>query len=312
MATETADDWAAISRPAGRGAAGAGRLPRDPAPGGRPRPRQPAPPDGRRRPARSSAWTGRSGGGGDVFAQLVAQAGDVPASLESDLARNAVRGQRDVRRVRDVPRAGAGAARPRQGGGRPRALRPRLALLPRHRDRPRRDLRVGLGGAAPHRDRDARDLGDPRRRRRDHRRRRRRTSRATRRGGSTARRTSASWMQELADRTLADMADTHFDIPEPIRRIECRIAPTHDGGIYYTPPSEDFTRPGRMWWSIPDGVDDVPPVARGDDRLPRGRARAITSSARRPPTARTSSTAGSAACAGSPATARAGRSTPSG
>ena len=51
-------------------------------------------------------------------------------------------------------------------------------------------------------------------------------------------------MQELADRTFADMADTHFDIPEPVRRIECRIAPTQDGGIYYTPPSEDFTRPG--------------------------------------------------------------------
>ncbi len=61
-------------------------------------------------------------------------------------------------------------------------------------------------------------------------------------------------MQELADRTLADMADTHFDIPEPVRRIECRIAPTQDGGIYYTPPSEDFSRPGAMWWSVPDGV----------------------------------------------------------
>ena len=59
------------------------------------------------------------------------------------------------------------------------------------------------------------------------------------------------WMQELADATIADMADTHFDIPEPIRRIECMIAPTSDGTIYYTGPSEDFTRPGRMWWSVP-------------------------------------------------------------
>jgi uncharacterized protein (DUF885 family) len=62
------------------------------------------------------------------------------------------------------------------------------------------------------------------------------------------------WMQELADRTLADMAGTHFDIPEPVRRIECCIAPTNDGGIYYTGPSEDFSRPGRMWWAVPDGV----------------------------------------------------------
>lgn len=67
------------------------------------------------------------------------------------------------------------------------------------------------------------------------------------------------WMQELADRTIAEMADVHFDIPEPIRRIECMLAPTNDGGIYYTGPSEDFTRPGRMWWSVPDGIEDFHP-----------------------------------------------------
>ena len=63
------------------------------------------------------------------------------------------------------------------------------------------------------------------------------------------------WMQDLATRTLDDMTGTHFDIPEPIRRIECCIAPTHDGGIYYTGPTEDFVRPGRMWWAVPEGVD---------------------------------------------------------
>lgn len=67
------------------------------------------------------------------------------------------------------------------------------------------------------------------------------------------------WMQELADRTLAEMADVHFDIPEPVRRIECMLAPTNDGGIYYTGPSEDFVRPGRMWWSVPDGIEDFYP-----------------------------------------------------
>ena len=64
------------------------------------------------------------------------------------------------------------------------------------------------------------------------------------------------WMQQLADRTLTAMADVHFDIPEPVRRIECCIAPTDDGGIYYTGPSEDFTRPGRMWWAVPAGIDE--------------------------------------------------------
>jgi uncharacterized protein (DUF885 family) len=63
-------------------------------------------------------------------------------------------------------------------------------------------------------------------------------------------------MQERADAAVADLAGTHFDIPEPVRTIECRIAPTHTGGIYYTGPSEDFTRPGRMWWSVPRGVTE--------------------------------------------------------
>lgn len=64
-----------------------------------------------------------------------------------------------------------------------------------------------------------------------------------------------AWMQETADAAIADLGATHFDIPDPVRRIECMIAPTTSGEIYYTAPSEDFSRPGRMWWSIPDGVE---------------------------------------------------------
>lgn len=63
-----------------------------------------------------------------------------------------------------------------------------------------------------------------------------------------------AWMQELATQTIDELADTHFDIPAPIRRIECCLAPTNDGGIYYTGPSEDWSRPGRMWWAVPDGI----------------------------------------------------------
>ncbi len=64
------------------------------------------------------------------------------------------------------------------------------------------------------------------------------------------------WMQGKADEAIAMLGATHFDIPEPVARIECMIAPTQSGGIYYTAPSEDFTRPGRMWWSVPKGVTD--------------------------------------------------------
>lgn len=63
-----------------------------------------------------------------------------------------------------------------------------------------------------------------------------------------------AWMQGKSDAAVAALSQSHFDIPEPIRRLECCIAPTHEGGIYYTGPSEDFSRPGRMWWSVPEDV----------------------------------------------------------
>ena len=64
-----------------------------------------------------------------------------------------------------------------------------------------------------------------------------------------------AWMQKLADTAVENLADTHFEIGGPMRRIECCIAPTNEGGIYYTGPSPDFSRPGRMWWSVPEGED---------------------------------------------------------
>ena len=65
------------------------------------------------------------------------------------------------------------------------------------------------------------------------------------------------WMQELADSAVQELGGKHFDIPAEIGRIECMIAPTSDGVIYYTPPSEDLTtRPGQMWWAVPSGIED--------------------------------------------------------
>ena len=61
------------------------------------------------------------------------------------------------------------------------------------------------------------------------------------------------WMQQLSDAAVEELSRSHFDIPDEIKRLECMIAPTQDGGIYYTGPSDDFTRPGRMWWSVPVG-----------------------------------------------------------
>ncbi len=64
------------------------------------------------------------------------------------------------------------------------------------------------------------------------------------------------WMQETSDRAVEELSRLHFDIPEEVRRLECMIAPTQEGGIYYTPPTDDFSRAGRMWWSVPEGVTE--------------------------------------------------------
>jgi uncharacterized protein (DUF885 family) len=61
-----------------------------------------------------------------------------------------------------------------------------------------------------------------------------------------------AWMQEKADNILASFDGVHFDIAEPIRTIACKVAPINDGGAWYTPPSEDFSRPGTMWFSFTD------------------------------------------------------------
>jgi uncharacterized protein (DUF885 family) len=64
------------------------------------------------------------------------------------------------------------------------------------------------------------------------------------------------WMQETSDQAVAELGKSHFDIPKEIRTLECMIAPSHTGIIYYTGPTDDFSRPGRMWWSVPDGVTE--------------------------------------------------------
>ncbi|HVW45385.1 MAG TPA: DUF885 domain-containing protein [Amycolatopsis sp.] len=66
-----------------------------------------------------------------------------------------------------------------------------------------------------------------------------------------------SWMQQLSDTALAELRGKHFEIPDPIMALRCRIAPPGGGaGAYYTGPSEDFSRPGTMWWSLPPGRDE--------------------------------------------------------
>ncbi|GAA3514958.1 DUF885 domain-containing protein [Actinocatenispora rupis] len=71
-----------------------------------------------------------------------------------------------------------------------------------------------------------------------------------------------SGVTELTDwltRRVAAVTDAldgpHFTIPAQTRRVECRIAPATSGVMYYTPPDPGLTRPGRVWWCLPPGVD---------------------------------------------------------
>lgn len=59
------------------------------------------------------------------------------------------------------------------------------------------------------------------------------------------------WMYEKAHEALQNLNGRYFDIPEPLQKLDCKIASSGTGGIYYTGPSSDFSRPGAMWWSVP-------------------------------------------------------------
>ena len=55
-------------------------------------------------------------------------------------------------------------------------------------------------------------------------------------------------LQQLMDEAMASLAASHFDLADPIRVVEARIAPPGSAAApYYTGPSQDFSRPGRTW-----------------------------------------------------------------
>jgi uncharacterized protein (DUF885 family) len=56
------------------------------------------------------------------------------------------------------------------------------------------------------------------------------------------------WLQAITDRTIESFDGTYFDIPPMMRQCQAMLAPAGSAAApYYTPPSEDFSRPGRTW-----------------------------------------------------------------
>lgn len=59
------------------------------------------------------------------------------------------------------------------------------------------------------------------------------------------------WLQERHDEAIDKLHGVHFDIPEPLRRVNVvTVENSSAGSPYYTPPSEDLRRPGRTWWPV--------------------------------------------------------------
>jgi uncharacterized protein (DUF885 family) len=55
-------------------------------------------------------------------------------------------------------------------------------------------------------------------------------------------------LQRLMDEAMAGLSEVHFDLADPIKVVEARIAPPGSAAApYYTAPSQDFARPGRTW-----------------------------------------------------------------
>jgi uncharacterized protein (DUF885 family) len=55
-------------------------------------------------------------------------------------------------------------------------------------------------------------------------------------------------LQAMMDGAIEALDGTHFDLAEPVRRVEAMIAPPGSAAApYYTRPAQDFSRPGRTW-----------------------------------------------------------------
>ena len=66
-------------------------------------------------------------------------------------------------------------------------------------------------------------------------------------------------MQERQLIALADLDGSHFDIPEAAKVVDTKLAPPGSFiGAYYISPSEDFSRPGSVWFSV--GENETIPV----------------------------------------------------
>ena len=60
----------------------------------------------------------------------------------------------------------------------------------------------------------------------------------------------ARFVQEIQDTAVSQLDGTHFDVPDELRTVTVNIAPPGGSlGAWYNGPSEDFSRPGSIWYA---------------------------------------------------------------
>ena len=61
------------------------------------------------------------------------------------------------------------------------------------------------------------------------------------------------FVSKTLDEAVTELAGAHFAVPDVIRPLTVQLAPPGSPlGVYYRRPSEDFSRPGGVWYSIGD------------------------------------------------------------
>lgn len=75
---------------------------------------------------------------------------------------------------------------------------------------------------------------------------------------SVAREDFTTFVQQRLDQAVKDLDGSHFDVPEPVRKVTVSLAPPGGAlGAWYINPSTDWTRPGSVWYALGDR-DRVP------------------------------------------------------
>ena len=63
----------------------------------------------------------------------------------------------------------------------------------------------------------------------------------------------AQFIGQIQKTAVMQLAGQHFDVPEELRKVEVIIAPPGGAlGAWYSAPSEDFSRPGTIWYAPGD------------------------------------------------------------